>query len=199
MSAPENMEDLVDRYFLGSISEVELEQLDHRLQHDPALRNSFIAAARMDTHLREAALQFGDAIESEDPPAAPPRIPFLRIGWAAAAALVLAGLFILWPRGGNPDRMARVIEANGSLRWTGDGGEVRDGLARDLTLGGGTLESLSADSWVEIAFPDGSKVALSGQSSMTLSRNDGRGFIRLHKGDLSAEVAPQEAGRPRSR
>ena len=74
--------------------------------------------------------------------------------------------------------------------------ENRAPVAGDLEIGtslrGGTLESLSADSWVGLEFPDGSTVTISGQSVLTISEID-RKELRLGHGRLSASVAPQPA------
>ena len=193
----EDANELMDRYFLGTISEQEMQRLDRQLQRDPALREAFSATARLDTNLREAALQIADA----DTDKRPHRQVSLSkstlwAGLAAAAALVLAAYLFLWPEGEAANRIARIVEVGGSLRWTGDGGEARNGLTKGQTLSGGTLESLSADSWVEIAFQDGSNVALSGQSFMTFSQGDGGRVIRLREGSLSAEVASPQRDKP---
>ncbi len=191
---PDDVNELINRYFLGTISGEELERLDGLLQGEPTLREVFSATARLDTNLREEALQF------EDKEARPGnQITFAKstlvAGLAGAAALIMAAFLLLSPENEVPDRIARVIEAGGSLRWTGDGGAVREGLVEGQPLSGGTLESLSADSWVEIAFLDGSKVALSGQSSVTFSQGVRGRVVRLREGNLSAEVAsPQEDG-----
>ena len=40
---------LIERYFLGTISETEMECLDAQLQSDTAFREAFAAMARLDT------------------------------------------------------------------------------------------------------------------------------------------------------
>lgn len=61
----EDANELIERYFLGTISEQEMERLDQHLQDDPSLRELFRATARLDTNLREAAFQSEDENESE--------------------------------------------------------------------------------------------------------------------------------------
>lgn len=179
--------ELIERYFLGTISEQEMERLDQHLQDDPSLRDLFRATARFDTNLREAAFQSEDEEESSVT-----RVSFVKsplfIGLAAAAVLMLSAVLHLWPQNDNSNHIATVVEVGGSLRWTGDGGEVRERLTEGEALSGGTLESLSADSWVEIVFQDGSKVALSGQSAVTFSQSAGGNVVRLREGNLSAKV-----------
>ena len=185
-----NHNNLINRYFIGTISALDMKRLDALLQDDPNLRQAFGKAARMDANLREAALQ--TEYKDDKPHIHISRFPW---GWqATAAALVLAVFLLLWQQHGDKgsSHIARVVEVHGSLRWTGDGGEVKNELTKGLVLSGGTLESLSADSWVEIAFHDGSQLALSGQSLMIFSKNYTGQMIRLREGSLSAEVAPQQ-------
>ena len=47
--------ELIQRYFLGTISESDATELDRRLRDDPAVRAEFAAMARLDTNLRDAA------------------------------------------------------------------------------------------------------------------------------------------------
>jgi len=73
----------------------------------------------------------------------------MRVGkWLAALAaaiLLLAGTYFLAPRA--ESKIATITELNGALQWTGDGGRVVRDLEAGSLLHGGTLESLSADSW----------------------------------------------------
>ncbi len=192
--SPDDANELIERYFLGTISEQEIERLDQHLQNDPSLRELFRATARLDTNLREAALQNEDEKESSVTP-----VYFamrsLFVGLAAAAVLMLGVFLFLWPHDRDSDHLAKVVEVGGSLRWTGDGGEVKEGLTEGEALSGGTLESLSADSWAEIAFLDGSQMVLWGQSSVTFSEGTGGRVVRLREGNLSAKVSsPRKDG-----
>ena len=63
-------------------------------------------------------------------------------------------------------------------------------------INGGTLETLAANSWAEIEFFDGSTIWVSGSALLTLSDGEQGKFIHLRRGDLSADVATQPAGKP---
>ena len=173
-----------------------MECLDAQLRSDAALRDTFAATARLDTNLREAALQLEDEHEKPNQ-----RISLAKstlwAGLAAAAALIVATWLFLWPKNSDINNFARIVEVGGgSLRWTGDGGEVTDTLTKGLPLSGGTLESLSANSWAEIALEDGSRMSLFGQSAMTISQSDEGSIIRLREGSLSAEVTTVRERKP---
>ncbi len=62
------------------------------------------------------------------------------------------------------------------------------------TLGGGTLESLSSESWALLEFRDGSTVCLSGLSMLTIAEGRTK-ELHLRRGNLSAKVAHQPAGK----
>ena len=182
---------LLEAYFLGTLSSSEMEALDKILQENAMQREAFASMARLDTNLREEAMQYShEHLES----LAPQKHTFAKstivIG-LAAAALVIVGAFLIWPKPRTLPPIAHITELGGSLRWTGDGGRVSDGLTRGKLLRGGTLESLSVDSWAEITYLDGSKLALSGQSSITISQNQGKNIVHLREGNLSAEITPK--------
>ena len=119
-----------------------------------------------------------------------------RLTWMAAAAAVVvsaSGLFAVRKR--TEPRIARVAGLNGSVQWTGDAGKVERELAAGRSLGGGTLESLSADSWAELEFRDGSKVTVTGRSLLTVSEHRQK-ELHLRIGKLSASVTPQPLDKP---
>lgn len=124
-----------------------------------------------------------------------PRSRRARWRWAMAtvAVVLIAAVYFLRPI--EKSAIATITDAGGALRWTGDGGQVTSELQIGLPLGGGTLESLSADSWVGIEFRDGSSVTISGQSVLTISQR-ARKQLYLRRGRLSARVTPQPAGKP---
>lgn len=189
--------ELIDGHFLGTLSESETELLDRLLKEDPEARGAFRAAARLDSHLREAALETdGDDPKRSTDTSRTIRGPWTWAALATAAVLVVtAWILVSLTTKGSPV-VAQVVELGGSLRWTGDGGKVQENLAKGQSLSGGTLESLSADSWIEIAFRDGSQVALSGRSSMTFSKLEGKKRIHLREGSLSADITKLDRNEP---
>ncbi|MBC8217164.1 MAG: FecR domain-containing protein [Planctomycetes bacterium] len=125
-----------------------------------------------------------------------PRSRSTRWPWAVAAAAsvaLIAGLFFLGSDG-EPE-IARLTESSGPLRWTGNGGRVTHGIEAGSWLGGGTIESLSTDSWGTLEFRDGSRVTVSGQSMLTISEHDQKELF-LREGIMSASVSAQPHGRP---
>jgi hypothetical protein len=116
--------------------------------------------------------------------------------FAMAAALVVAFTTIWFLAFRAQDRdILRITALDGAVRWTGRGGEVRDGLKPGESLPGGQLEALSDDSTVTLAFEDKTTLTLLSHSTATLS-DDGQKRVHLRAGNLSAEVRPQPQGRP---
>jgi ferric-dicitrate binding protein FerR (iron transport regulator) len=195
--------ELIQRYFLGTISEDEMVELDRRLKDDEGLRAQFAAAARLDTNLRDAASSFSQANDE-------PKIVSIRasrnvlVGLGAAAVLLLCAVLFLQFRPGSsleanrrsPEPIARIAELNGTVAWIGDGRQEEERPAVGDELTGGTLEVSSLDSWAEVVFDDGSSVWVSGPAVLTLSDGESGKLIRLREGDLSLDVSPQPPGKP---
>jgi ferric-dicitrate binding protein FerR (iron transport regulator) len=195
--------ELIQRYFLGTISESDATELDRRLRDDPAVRAEFAAMARLDTNLRDAASSVPNT--NRGPGERPLGARFgILFGLGAAAALMLAVLLFSQFRPETPGHanapvrapVARIADLNGSVTWIGDGGRVDQSPQVGDELTGGSLEVLSLDSWAEIVFADGSSVWVSGPAGLTLSDGAAGKLIRLREGDLSLQVSPQPTGKP---
>ena len=125
-----------------------------------------------------------------------PRTRFARWPWAVATAAcvaLIASVVLLRPKA--ELEIVRITELNGAVRWTGSGGQVVPDLYVGSSLPGGTLESLSAESWIGLEFRDGSTVTASGQSVLTISEYRQK-ELHLHVGSLSASIMPQSNGKP---
>jgi len=109
-----------------------------------------------------------------------------------AAAMLILGVILLGPR---ETTIARVIGLSGPIQWTGDGGRLMEHVEIGTALGGGTLETLASDGWLELAFNDGSRVTVSGRSILTIA-DFGQKVLRLRGGNLSADVEPQPRDKP---
>lgn len=195
--------ELLQRYFLGTITEDEMAELDRRLQDDGDLRGRFAAAARLDTNLREAASS--SAHESQEPKVASLQARrHVLIGLASAAVLLLGAVLfmqfrpapVLEESGGTAATILRIAELNGGVTWIADGSQVEEHPVVGAELTGGTLEVSSLDSSAEVIFGDGSSIWISGPAVVTFSDGDAGKLIRLREGDLSLDVSPQPPGRP---
>ena len=188
--------ELVQSYFLGSISDDELAELDRRLGGDAKLRAQFAATARLETNLRDAASSVSGTGEGPRKTVRRSR-GNLMIGLGAAAVLALCAILVSQFRPGSSRQpIARIAELNGSVTWIADGRQTEERLAVGAELTGGALEVSSLNSWAEVVFGDGSSVWVSGPAVVTLSDGTEGKLIRVREGDLSLDVSPQPPGRP---
>ena len=174
----------------------QLEVSEMITQAEDELRDSplFIAATldRIDDHPFVATVRSALVEGGNKPRRTPVRVS--RWPWAVAAAAVvalIASVALLRPK--DEPEIIRITALNGSTQWTGDGGRVKVDLEVGRSLGGGTLESLAADSWAVLEFRDGSKVTVSGRSMLTIA-GGAQKELHLRQGSLSASVSPQHAG-----
>jgi hypothetical protein len=116
---------------------------------------------------------------------------------AIAAGLLIAASIGWWLNAFADRRalIAQVTGMNGAVLWTGDSGQILNSIRVGQKLTGGTLESLTPDAWIEIAFNDGSQVSISGNSRVTFS-DLGHKQLHVHNGAISADVRKQAADHP---
>ena len=190
---PERLSALLAHLVEETITPSELSELEQLLDNDPEAQRQYLYY--LETHV---GLKESDCEECRPTQSTDATTEFRRrslVGWIAAAAAIIALITIVsWPD--KQERVATVVELNGAVRWTGDGGQVVHDLAIGDSLSGGTLESLAADSWIQIAFEDDSSVTISGSSSLTISKRDGRKLLHLRRGHISANVEPQPENKP---
>lgn len=198
--------ELIEFVLGGTASDEQKRELDSRLLASAEGRRAYLHRLNLHSALSrqfaydsegDAPAQFGLSSVAQNLAKTPRRSR--RPGWwswaaVAAAAVVLVGS-IAFMRGGTEEEIAVITEVNGALQWTGSGGRIVRDLEAGSSLRGGTLESLSADSWAVLTFRDGSTVTVSGQSTLTISEGQQK-QLRLREGNISASVAPQPLGRP---
>lgn len=166
----------------------QLEVAEWLAQSKDDLRDSSLFLATIQSRLSED--NFVSKVSSA---ISQPRVRWPWMVAVAAVILIFVSIVWLWPR--KQPEMVRLVGMNGSLQWTGDGGQVERNLQIGHLLGGGTLESLSADSWAVLEFHDGSTVTVFGQTMLTFSHQD-RKELHLRQGKLSAHVKPQPIDKP---
>jgi len=115
--------------------------------------------------------------------------PIPRRRWAIiiAATVTLFAILFFSLQVKSEQEVARVVDLNGSLQWTGDRGEVVRDLEIGTSLNTGMIETLSPDAWMSLALYDGSRVTLSGQSAVTIAAPE-QNELCLRAGAISANV-----------
>ena len=112
----------------------------------------------------------------------------------ALAVVAMLGFAYFMPK--SDLEIVRVTDVAGAVRWTGNGGAVVDELSEDAVLMGGVVETRSDDASVTLAFRDGSRITLVGESKATLSELDRQKKVHLGTGSLSADIQRQPDGKP---
>ncbi|MBA4717455.1 MAG: FecR domain-containing protein [Verrucomicrobiales bacterium] len=121
---------------------------------------------------------------------------------AAVLIIILTGLFFIVQNDKKEQNkvattaLAEVVAFDGLIEWKDSASGKDQKLDIGKKLGPGTLEGLSAKSWVEIKYLDGSKLIISGVSELEMSDNDGAKILDLLRGDLSVDAKPQPKGKP---
>ena len=214
MSDLQERHELFERHLRGELNEAEMERLAEILDSDSSARKDFVEYAQWDTRFADVLRETGDergplgepdieesADESvaERAPSTRERTPTItatRVMLVIAALAVIASIGSYYFQRPSPERrIARITGMSGSLRWTGDGGQVVRDLNVELELPGGTIEALTPDSWFELSFKDGSTIAITGKTTLTFS-DRGQKELHLKEGNLSCNVNRQPSGKP---
>ena len=195
---------LVSLFVDDMLSETESRELAELLDMVSQSENDRRSPSRF---LEELQLRLDEPVmpePDEDQPAAP--LEPVRVkresravpskAWlVAAAALILLGLSLAGFFPSSPQNIARIHQLQGSVSWTGNGGRIERNLEAGQLLTGGTLETLSAESWIEIEFLDGTRLTLPGPSQLTIA-DHGQKKLYLKKGKLSITVVKQPSRKP---
>ena len=115
----------------------------------------------------------------------------------AAALLIVASVFLF--RTTESPIIAHIVDMEGWVHWTSYDGSIQEDLETGSEVSSGVLESMSADSWIEIEFLDQSRVTIFGRSELAIKaggRSGSQKYLALKEGSLSATVTPQAEGRP---
>ena len=196
----------IHAYADGAISSDDLATLEELVRTDPRVREQFLETLNVRAALEEIAFDEA-AFASQRPTVSRPvqdrvrqpvrgravRIAVQLIGVAAVVIATIVAAYLLGL--GQEPNVVTITALNGEARWTGNGGRITHTLATGQRLPGGTLELLSADSWVEFKFQDGSTANLSALSTVTVSGRKQK-QLRLQRGHLCATVRPQPEGFP---
>jgi hypothetical protein len=209
MMDAETRSELLLRYLDGNLCPDEQAQVAELLQSDPKARTFLrdvaehavifadIERAEQGRQAELATRRYGGGFR-HNRPAGTKSSPASLIRWPLAVATVAVVMMMssfFYFRTGGRTAIMEITGLNGATQWTGDGGQIDLDLETGQTLRGGTLESLSTNSWVELRFLDGSTVTISGPSVLTIAEGKQK-ELHLRRGSLSANIKPQQAGMP---
>ncbi|GAB6167457.1 hypothetical protein JCM19992_34570 [Thermostilla marina] len=205
-SANDNREELIElieTFVQGDASSAQVAALESRLAEDAEARRVYLRYLNMHSSLarRFSYRDDGPATAENAPPRA--RLPRslwtptwwfagILVGVVLVAVMVTTREYLTSPESRS---IARIVAAQGTFQFIGDGGIVRDDVIVGESLPDGTLEGLSPDTWIELEFTDGSRVHITGVSSVTFN-DAGHKRLHLRQGAMRCEAKPQPAERP---
>ncbi|MEM9588951.1 MAG: FecR domain-containing protein, partial [Planctomycetota bacterium] len=182
--------EMIDAVLRGTANQTQVESLDARLRTCKEDRRTYLRHMNLDSALRQ---RFASEPETKMDSVAR-SIPAATVGssvtWpvtvVALAAMALIAVFLL--RSPDAGSIAKVSQLTGGIRWTGNDGKVLDRLRPGQALTGGTLETTTVESGVELHFGDGSTVTLGGSSQLTMAENTQR-HLHLRQGSLTVHAS----------
>jgi len=207
MNPSDPQQERLVRHLDGRLSETEADQVAASLRTDPEARRFLREVAEQAVMIAdlERETRGHQALLHEPTPGAPaerrlarfptPSRRFIAVLAAAASIAILLGAGLLFRRFQRRGEIATITALDGAIQWTGDGGRVVRNLKVGTKLQGGIIEGIEPLSWFELQFPDGTTVAITGNSTLTFS-DLGQKRLHLKSGAASANVRPQPPGRP---
>lgn len=199
----ERLDQLIDAHLNGGMTEEERRELEERLLHSAADRVRFWELAETHTLLAEALQRklAAAGAEGEGASRIAPLLrrwspsPRLRVGWAACAAALAAGVMVVLPLlGEKADRRLMIASHQGEVEI------VREGHRRPAGLGGllqpGERLRTGADGRAELRLADGTSIRMAGSTDVALPVEGDSRVLQVKTGVVRCEVAKQPAGRP---
>jgi ferric-dicitrate binding protein FerR (iron transport regulator) len=197
MSPPtaNRLAELFVRYWDNNLSAAESQELQSRLNSDSAAREEFqILAVQAVASVEHSAPHLPTSAIADRFAAAQKRRWTRRkalsyIGGGVAASVLAAAI----------GRRYWLAEATTPIRLTATNGEVtlRDGDGKSIVPDGpvppdSLVSTIGPTSSAVLSYPDGSDVALTGDSVLSVAANGKK--LQLHRGTATANVLPQPAG-----
>lgn len=175
-----------ERLLDGDLSPTELAALNAALASDPALRRAFVDRASLGVAIAEH-LKLASHIE----PARTRSVVRRAVPWVGIAAAVFVAVFLFLPR---TEAIAEVVAVEGEVWRLGASGDETCPAGTKLRSGE-TLRTSGPTAGAALLYPDGTRVALGGDTTVTVS-SPGFKLLQVTRGDVSADVSPQPPGRP---
>jgi len=182
------------RLLEGDFSSDEVAAVNAAMATNPALRAEFIEygsqAVGIAEHLRSSAEPLHRA------PSSPNRAWRIMPWFVGVAASVVVGVFALRQIVTEQPAIAQVISVEGDC-WRAQAGAEAFCRVGDSLKSGDTLRTSGTSGNTMVQFKDGTRVVLIGDTAVTLAVSPESGkFVRVHSGQVSAEVTPQPTNRP---
>jgi ferric-dicitrate binding protein FerR (iron transport regulator) len=186
--------DLIQRYIAGLTTDEEAALFQDSLKRDDAVARLYLRYMNLDVALEAHA---GSQAAVTEMLVSPPQNEMKQwTGWlswrpltAAAGIVFLMAWWLMQPRD-----VVDVVLVSGEVTWASDGNKPRL-LHTGASLPAGRFETLAEDSLIRLRFHDGTLLEFSGPTRAAVAEGAEK-RVRLATGLLTAQVAPQPAGRP---
>ena len=195
---------LIEAYCNQVASSEEFAELEQRLSTDAAARHFYLRYMNLESALESYGDNAAGAWNSDSRHASepvrhtwfPPRLTAIAIACGIAAVAVLAWL---WPGEGAREQPLPIIavleQLNGSVVVAGSDGHVRSAGSGAQVKAGDTVRTQETQSAATLAYPDGTRLSLVGETSVTCHSSEQK-IVTVHGGTLYASVAAQPTGHP---
>ncbi len=188
------IEHLFVRYWDNALSDAEAADLDRRLASDPVDREWFrlltmhaVAAGELTAVNRAQAVPGPCSAPAEQKVPLVSRRRTMQYAGMGVAAAMLAGVGAVVGRRFDKQPSIRLTAARGIVKVLHADGTTA--APNGMVPPGGMVTTHGIDSSAVIAYEDGSRVSLTGDSALTVA-NDGR-WLLLRRGNAMADVRPQ--------
>ena len=184
------LDQLISGFADGLLDEPGERRLADRLKNEPQARRRYL-----DYQALQGTLQWQYA-EAAATPLPQPTVANLSsyrpMRWILPlAALVVVGLFTVWLMAGK--NLVTIEISDGGMFQSG---ETEQELRPGDRLPAGSIRVEGESGLVQFSFPDGTQITLDGRSKLAFSETDEGKQLQLSEGSLSAQVAPQQSGKP---
>lgn len=190
----------------GPIDSARLESIRRLLLTNPEARRYYLKVNELNHHLASVSVSSAEyefVALSAYSSRRSQRTPFITTNAVLACAVAALSLVVVVavlmrdrePPTARPPVIGSLERINGEVHVTGADAETKTVTATTDIGSGATIRTLGTLSSAVLRYPDGTRLLLVGQSSLTVSDVSRKGVV-FHSGTMFATVAPQAAGRP---
>ena len=186
---------LIERHYLGALSDEESAELETLLLKDPSLRADFLSAATLDSDLRDTALkQEAETADLHDLPRS--NRPSILKYVAVAAGLIIAVSVVLFSMNhSRSPAIAMLANISGDVSVSHDS-KLRRADVGHAFVSGTEIKTSGPRSTAFVIWQDGSSMKLEGDTVLRMVDQDGQKHVSLVRGAVKCDIVKQGNGKP---
>ncbi len=176
------------------ITPEEVEMLESILDKDPVAQRYYLHYIGLHEDLSEK-VALSDRSHEQSAEATPSRSSARLVMLVGlVSCIILVGLCVWWLR--PAPAIAEVVDYAGPVRWIQQEGDIEQEVKPEFAIQKGWIETMAADSWVKLAFPDTTEIHVSGIARLHIDSIRGQKKLRLTRGNITVDAATQPQGKP---